>query len=298
MHRTCRRVIGKHMKYLTFTRAALLGVSLATAAGCSFNFSTNKGANADAANVSTAGTNTNAGAPAGDPVAAGGESQSATASALVADLYKQHDAKRSPFFQTKDRARVDKYFIKPLADLIWKDANDSSGEVGVLDGDPLYNAQDIQIKNFKVGEAEVKGETAKVPVTFNNYDQKVSITFSLRQVSGAWKIDDIRYSESDSLMKWLRSGLSDTSTASPAGEFEGKYQVGDTTCTVTPFKMAFEVKWAKGSGVETFFFKEGNTFESDEKGGRPNRFEFDDENYNTGTFYRADGKTFAVKRAR
>jgi hypothetical protein len=273
------------MKYLNFTRAALLGVSLATAAGCSFKFSTDTG------------SNTNAGVPAGDPAAAGGESQSATASALVADLYRQHDAKRSPFFQTKDRARVDKYFIKPLADLIWKDAQNSSGEVGVLDGDPLYNAQDIQIKNFKVGEAEVKGETAKVPVTFNNYDQKVSIIFSLRQVSGAWKIDDIRYSENDSLMKWLRSGLSDTSTVSPAGEFEGKYQVGDTTCTVTPFKMAFEVKWAKGSGVETFFFKEGNTFESDEKGG-PNRFEFDDESYNTGTFYRADGKTFAVKRAK
>lgn len=29
-------------------------------------------------------------------------------------------------------------------------------------------------------------------------------------------------------------------------EFEGTSQVGGTTCTVEPIKMAFEVLWAKG----------------------------------------------------
>ena len=62
--------------------------------------------------------------------------------ALVADLYRQHNQKHSPFFQTRSRARVDQYFTKLLADLIWKDAHGSKGEVGALDGDPLYNAQD------------------------------------------------------------------------------------------------------------------------------------------------------------
>src|SRR6185503_2501974 len=42
--------------------------------------------------------------------------------ALVADLYRQHDRKRSPFFQTRSRALVNNYFAKSLADLIWKDA--------------------------------------------------------------------------------------------------------------------------------------------------------------------------------
>ena len=117
--------------------------------------------------------------PVGTPAAGGGESQTAAAEALVADLYKQHDAKKSPFFQTKNRALVDKYFTKPLADLIWKDANESSGEVGAIDGDPLYNAQDIEIKNFAIGKAEVKGSNANVPVTFTNFGQKQNLNFAL-----------------------------------------------------------------------------------------------------------------------
>jgi len=57
------------------------------------------------------------------------------------DLYKQHDAKQSPFWQKKSRARVDRYFTKQLADLIWKDAHGPDDEAPNLDGDPLYDAR-------------------------------------------------------------------------------------------------------------------------------------------------------------
>ena len=40
------------------------------------------------------------------------------------------------------------------------------------------------------------------------------------------------------------------------------------------------------------------TFESSPDKDEPNRFVFDDETYNIGTFYRADGKTFPIKRAK
>ena len=80
---------------------------------------------------------------------------------LVADLYKQHDADKSPFFQTKNRALVDKYFTKSTADLIWKDAVKSKGGVGALEADPLYDAQDSEIKNFKVGQANIKNRQSK-----------------------------------------------------------------------------------------------------------------------------------------
>lgn len=235
---------------------------------------------------------------AGTPAGAGGESQTASAEALVADLYKQHDAKKSPFFQTKDRALVDKYFTKPLADLIWKDANNSSGEVGAIDGDPLYNAQDMEIKNFAIGKAEVKGENANVPVTFTNFGRKETLNFALKRVAGAWKIDDIKFSPEDSLMKWLKGTYPEAMI--PIRPFEGKYKVGDTTCTVKPVKMAFEVRWAKGSGVEMFFFEERGTFaatfKSSSEQGTTNSFVFDDKNYDSGNFYRADGKEFAVTR--
>jgi hypothetical protein len=66
--------------------------------------------------------------------------------ALVADLYRVHNQKHSPFFQTRSRALLYKYFEKALADMLWKDAVKSKGEVGAIDGDPLYDAQDMEIK--------------------------------------------------------------------------------------------------------------------------------------------------------
>jgi hypothetical protein len=48
--------------------------------------------------------------------------------------------KNSPFFPTKDHGLVNKYFSERLAQLIWKDAVSSRGEVGALDFDPLYDA--------------------------------------------------------------------------------------------------------------------------------------------------------------
>lgn len=132
--------------------------------------------------------------------------QAQAPAAVVADLYKQHDAKRGPFFQTKSRSRVDKYFTKPLADMIWKDATTSKGEVGALDGDPLYDTQDAKIRHFAVGTAAVKGDSANVPVTFTNFGKKEKIDFSLKKVRGVWKIDNIVYATGGSLRKWFAEG--------------------------------------------------------------------------------------------
>ena len=220
--------------------------------------------------------------------------------ALVSDLYRQHDAKNSPFYQTKDRALVDKYFAKSTADIIWKDAVDSKGEVGALGADPLYNAQDTEIKNFKVNQAEMKGDKAEVPVTFENFGKKQTFTYALVKESGNWKIEDIKYDDGYSLVKILKGDSTNKSQNSSEGNFEGKYQIGDTTCTVKAVKMAFEVKWEKGSGTE-MFFSEGEAndkfiFASNPETGKANVFSFDDENYNIGIFYRADGKEFPIKR--
>lgn len=123
--------------------------------------------------------------------------------ALVKELYKQHDLKRSPFFQTKSRSLVNKYFTKGLGDLIWKDANSSKGEVGALDGDPLYDAQDVEIKQFSIGTAKVAAEKASVAVQFTNFGQRKKLTYRLEQVNGVWKIDDIDYGAGQTLRKWL-----------------------------------------------------------------------------------------------
>lgn len=125
--------------------------------------------------------------------------------ALVAKLYKAHDAEKSPFFQDKDRALVDHYFTKELADFLWNDAKESKGEVGVIDFDPLYNAQDTEIKNFAVNKAKVDGAKATVVASFVNFDQKTRITFKLLQQDDAWKISDIQYTEGHALLKLFKA---------------------------------------------------------------------------------------------
>ena len=235
------------------------------------------------------------------PEGGGGEVKGDPPEKLVAELYKQHDTKKGPFFQ-KDRARIDRYFTKQLGDLVLRDATNPVDEIGAIGADPLYDAQDVEIKNFAVGKGTIDGTKATVNVTFTNFGEKKTIVFSLVETAGAWRISDIKYTHGGTLLAMLREAYGDGKTNAPpvknvAGEFEGTYQVGETTCTVKPVKMAFEVRWAKGSGVEMFHFEEGNTFESDTDttAGR-SRFIFDDENYNTGTFKRADGKVFTVRR--
>ena len=281
------------MKNAILTNIILFTMLVAAVSACAV-----KTANTNVSTISVnLDSNVNA-TPEPTPESAAGQSQAAGAEALVADLYKQHDAKKSPFFQTKNRALVDKYFTKPTADLIWKDATSSGNEVGALDGDPLYATQDADIKNFAVGKADVKGATATVPVTFTNYDKKNTVKFQLKIVGTAWKIDDIIWPEGDSMVKVIKDNYSTKTESGAAGEFEGKFQVGDTSCTVKPIKEAYEVRWAKGTGTEIVFFKEGTTFESlPNKEGGKDSFVFDDETYNTGTLHRFDGKTFPVKRA-
>ncbi|WP_395749962.1 DUF3828 domain-containing protein [Prosthecobacter sp.] len=118
-----------------------------------------------------------------------------TPEALVAELYKAEKKKASPFFQTKNRALVDHYFTKELGDLIWKDAITSKDEVGAIDGDPLYDAQDMEIKDFMIHPGKSEDGKATVQVTFLNFDKKTRITFHCVQKEGAWKISDIQYAE-------------------------------------------------------------------------------------------------------
>ena len=108
------------------------------------------------------------------------------------------------------------------------------------------------------------------------------------------------------LQKWRHAALLVTtlwisSLALAADEFEGRYQVGPTSCTVTPVKMAFEVRWKKGTGHMLFFFREETdagryVFASEDKPDGRDRFEFDDGRLRTGRFIRSDGRMFDVRK--
>jgi hypothetical protein len=101
---------------------------------------------------------------------------------VVQNLYAAQKGGSSPFFQTKSRALVDQYFTKDFADLIWKDAVAAKGEVGAVEFDPLYNAQDTKITAFKIGNpmyGEGNLDVADVPVTFKNMGKGETVLLSV-----------------------------------------------------------------------------------------------------------------------
>jgi hypothetical protein len=96
----------------------------------------------------------------------------------------------------------------------------------------------------------------------------------------------------------LKEEYSDTSKSGASG-FAGKYTIGTTSCTVKKVGENYEVRWAKGTGVEVFEpTLDALAFNASTRDGGVNSFSFDDESYDSGTFYRADGKTFPIKRSR
>lgn len=227
--------------------------------------------------------------------------QTAAPDALVKDLYKTHDKDNGKIMDGKSRVLLDKYFVKSTADLIWKDLTTHKDEVGVIDFDIFYNAQDTDIKNFAVGAPKIEGTKASVPVSFTNFKEKQNLTYSLVQQGDAWKISDIKYNEGTLLGYFKTETKTETKTTNaPArkgseGDFDGTYQVGETTCTVKPIKMAFEVRWAKGSGTEVFVFEDRANDQYVYSSNDGNIFSLN-EAQSAGEFIRADGKRLSVRK--
>src|SRR5689334_25063893 len=91
---------------------------------------------------------------------------------VVAQFYQAHGSKHDPLDETQLLGR---YFDAALLKLYLRDKRKAKGEVGRLDGDPLYNAQDIQIKDFSVSGPEMaRGET-RVTVQFKNIGKPARI---------------------------------------------------------------------------------------------------------------------------
>src|ERR687895_2874213 len=79
---------------------------------------------------------------------------------IVKELYRVHRNGSGQVFERRGRKLQQKFFDRKLAALIWKNLSETpEGEVGNLDFDPLYRAQEMQIKNFRVGAAALKGDT-------------------------------------------------------------------------------------------------------------------------------------------
>lgn len=228
-----------------------------------------------------------------------------TADAVVKNLYEAQKAGTGPFFQTKNRALVDRYFAKDLADMIWKDAVDSKGEAGAIDFDPLFNAQDTEITNFVVGKAREAGgdDNAFVDVTFKNFGKSEKVSFEVaRGADKKWKITGIFYSDGEDLASTLRYAQdAEIRKEYDSQPFKGDYMVGNAKCAVIPTKGGFitrvqcdgedgyKLYQVDGSETETAYVP---LMEDDQKAGR---FIFKN-GETSGKFIDAKGKEVKVVR--
>ena len=113
---------------------------------------------------------------------------------VVRELYRAH--RNGHVFEKEGRKLQQRFFDRKLAALIWKNLSETpEGEVGNIDFDPLFNAQDVQIRSFRVGAAVTNGASATVPVTFMNFDQKIRIEFHLVNTKAGWKVSNIDYGD-------------------------------------------------------------------------------------------------------
>ena len=131
-----------------------------------------------------------------------------TPDAVVRDLYRLHRKGYGHVFVKEGRKLQQRFFDENLANLLWKDLTETpQDEVGHLDFDPLYNAQDIRITRFRVGAAALEGDKATVPVTFQNFDRKENLKFLMTKTASGWKVSNIDYGEGFNLLKILTEPL-------------------------------------------------------------------------------------------
>jgi hypothetical protein len=121
---------------------------------------------------------------------------------LVEQLYQAHRSNHDPFVETQLLGR---YFEAPLLQLYLKDKREAKGEVGRLDGDPLYNAQDMQISRFSISPPTTVKEQTRVTVRFRNFGKPTRIRYVLTHTGTGWTIRDICYEDGSSLKKILQA---------------------------------------------------------------------------------------------
>ncbi len=125
---------------------------------------------------------------------------------VIRDLYRVHNNGRGHLFEARGKVNLYKFFDKQLADLIWKNIHDTpEGEVGNLDFDPLYDAQDMKITQFQIGSPLLEGDKATVGVSFKNFGKLTKMKFHMVKRAQGWKIENVDYSNHSDLIKILNT---------------------------------------------------------------------------------------------
>jgi len=123
---------------------------------------------------------------------------------VVTELYNAHNGKHDPLQYPLGTKLLGAYFEKGLLSLYINEEAESRGEVGKLEVDPLYYAQDVEIKDFSVVLSAKQKDSAEVVASFKNLGNSKKIVFSLTNTAQGWRITDIRYPDGITLKAILK----------------------------------------------------------------------------------------------
>jgi hypothetical protein len=103
-------------------------------------------------------------------------------SARLKQLYAQSIARHSEVAMGSDGAGAGSADVQPLP---------TPQPHDLLNFDPFIEGQNALINDLSIGEPQVLGDRAVVPVSFHNFDHASLMSLSLVKEPDGWKVDDI-----------------------------------------------------------------------------------------------------------
>ena len=133
-----------------------------------------------------------------------GDSPNDSPQALLRALYQVHDEGDGPLLRSEGRAQRRVFFTESLALALEGEIDrPDPEELGNLDFDPFYNAQETALGAMDIAVAKVSGKATVALVRFDNGGDPIEIAYRVILDGEAWRIDDIEYGEGRTLRKTL-----------------------------------------------------------------------------------------------
>ena len=134
-----------------------------------------------------------------------GDSPNDSPQALLRALYQVHDEGAGPLLRSEGRSQRRVFFTESLALALEGEIDrPDPEELGNLDFDPFYNAQETDLGAMDIAVAKVSGNATVALVRFANGGDPIEIAYRVILDGQAWRIDDIEYGEGRTLRKTLR----------------------------------------------------------------------------------------------
>ena len=139
---------------------------------------------------------------------------------VVLNLYSQHK-RQSPFFQTRSRVVLDRYFTRELADLIWQDARASlrAVKLAISVGIRFITHRTCGLETSSVRERSPGSYGVEVVASFLNFNERHEVVFRLVPAGSSWKVADIVYDNGTTLMGILKGSESPVRRGKPRSRF-------------------------------------------------------------------------------